>query len=404
MRISTSQIYGAGSSGIMDNQSKLYKLQNQLSTGSKIITAKDDPVGAAQVLLNSQSLSLTTQYASNQGSASDQLALEESRITSVVDSVQYIKEQVVAGGNATYSDSQRKFIAQNLQAQLNYLLDMSNSKDSNGYYLFSGYQGNTQPFQQQADGSIIYKGDDGERTLQVSSSEEVAVTDAGSKVFQNIKTGNGTFSTAANSTNTGTGIVSGGSVTNPSSWTGNNYSIAFAVSGATTTYTVTNVKTGVPVLSAQPYTSGTQIAFDGISLAVSGAPANGDTFTVAPSSGQSIFTTVQNLITAFSTPIEGNPTASAAQRNIINTEMNNLDRALENASSVQASVGSRRAELNTLMSASSSLKLQYQTRISNLQDIDYAATISDFSQMQVQLEAAQSAFAKISSMSLFKYI
>ena len=48
MRISTQQLYSGGVSGIQRLQSSLYTLQNQIDTGRKIVTPKDDPVGSAQ--------------------------------------------------------------------------------------------------------------------------------------------------------------------------------------------------------------------------------------------------------------------------------------------------------------------------------------------------------------------
>ena len=401
MRISTSQIYQSGARSLLDGQSSLYKLQNQLSSGKRFLSAQDDPVAAAQVLLNSQSLAINSQYADNQANATDQLALEEDRLQSIVESVQYIMEQVVAGGNASYSDSQREYISQNLQSQFDFLLGMANSTDASGYYLFSGYQGNTQPFQQLANGSVQYVGDDGQRLLQVGASRQIAVSDSGRDIFESIRDGNGTFSLAAASANTGTGIIGSGSVLNPTTWTGDNYQIQFT---SATNYTVTDTTTST-VIGSYAYASDTEItAVPGISFSIEGTPAAGDTFTVAPSTNQSVFTTLQNLISAFSTNISGNSTAGAAVRNTINAEMENLDRVLENVSTVQASIGSRRSELSSLSNVSEALELQYKERLSNLQDIDYAEVISAFAQQQMQLEAAQSSFAKISGLSLFNYL
>ena len=401
MRISTSQIYQSGARSLLDGQSSLYKLQNQLSSGKRFLSAQDDPVAAAQVLLNSQSLAINSQYADNQANATDQLALEEDRLQSIVESVQYIMEQVVAGGNASYSDSQREYIAQNLQSQFDFLLGMANSTDASGYYLFSGYQGNTQPFQQLANGSVQYVGDDGQRLLQVGASRQIAVSDSGRDIFESIRDGNGTFSLAAASANTGTGIIGSGSVLNPTTWTGDNYQIQFT---SATNYTVTDTTTST-VIGSYAYASDTEItAIPGISFSIEGTPAAGDTFTVAPSANQSVFTTLQNLISAFSTNISGNATAGASVRNTINAEMENLDRVLENVSTVQASIGSRRSELSSLSNVSEALELQYKERLSNLQDIDYAEVISAFAQQQMQLEAAQSSFAKISGLSLFNYL
>ena len=51
-------------------------------------------------------------------------------------------------------------------------------------------------------------------------------------------------------------------------------------------------------MTSGTYTSGQAIAFSGLQVTLSGQPAAGDSFGVAPSSNQSLFTTVQNLVTA----------------------------------------------------------------------------------------------------------
>jgi flagellar hook-associated protein 3 FlgL len=405
MRISTNQIFHFGSKGLMDGQSSLYKLQNQLSTGKKFLSAADNPVAAAQVLINSQAKSVNAQHAENQANASTQLALEEDRLESVVESVLFIKEQLAAGLNASYSDSQREFFAVTLQSQFEFLYGMANSTDANGYYLFSGYQGNTKPFQLMSDGSVTYAGDDGQRLLQVGTSRQIAVSDSGRDIFQSIRTGNGTFALGATYPgNTGTGVIGSGSVNDISAWSGDEYEIEFdPPSGAT--YTITNTTTSSTVVSNAPYTPGTDITdIPGISFSISGEPAAGDTFTVAPSTDQSMFTSLQNLVKAFSTDIAGNSAAAAEVRNTINAEWANFDRVLENVSTIQASIGTRRAELLSLTNVSSALDLQYTERISKLEDTDYAETISAFIQQQTQLEAAQSSFAKMTSLSLFNYL
>ena len=406
MRVSTSQIFQTGTRNLLDGQSNLYKIQNQLSTGKRFVSAQDDPVAAAQVVLTNQSLGTNNQYADNQSNASSQLAYEESRMQSVVKSVQDIMEQVVAGGNGAYSDSDRKSIAIELQSQFDLLLGLANSKDTSGYYLFSGYQGNTQPFQM-TNGSVTYVGDDGQRLLQVGSSRQIAVSDSGRDIFEKNRTGNGTFALSASSGNTGTGVMTDGSVLDLSAWTGETYQIDFIdqtnftvslVDNSTVPPTLTAVDTGT-------YAAGGAITeVPGISFSISGAPAAGDSFTVAPSTNQSVFTTLQNLITAFSTGISGNGTATASFQNTLNAEMKNLDGVLNNVLSVRASVGTRMAELDSLSDLSESLDLVYQERLSNLQELDYVEAISAFLQQQTQLEAAQSSFSKISGMSLFNYI
>lgn len=401
MRISTSQIFSSGARSLLEGQSALYKLQTQLSTGKKFLTAQDDPVAAAQVLLTSQSISVNDQYADNQANADTQLALEETRLQTVVDGIQYTLAQVIAGGNGTYTDSQREDIANDLQSQLDTLLGLANSTDTSGYYLFSGYQGNTQPFQTLADGTVVYAGDDGQRKLQVGSTRQISVSDSGSDVFVEIPTGNGTFSLSGASSNTGTGIISSGSLSSSGTWSGHDYTIEFT---SETEYTLTDATTGT-VVGSYTYTAGSTItSISGASFSIEGTPVAGDSFSVSSSSNQDIFTTLQNLINAFKTDVDGDSSAAASLQNVINTESENLNQALDHILSVQASVGSRQNELDALSSLSSALDLQYQSRLSDLQDIDYADAITKFTQQQTQLEAAQAAFAQVSQMSLFDYL
>jgi flagellar hook-associated protein 3 FlgL len=405
MRISTHQMFQTGTNYLLDGQSNLYNIQNKLGTGKKFLTAAENPVAATEALLTSQSLGVNAQYAENQANASSQLALEEDRVKSMVESVLYIMEQTVAGGNGTYNDTQRGYIAQNIQSQFDYLLGLANSTDANGYYLFSGFKGDTRPFQQLAGGDVTYAGDDGQRLLQVGGTRQIAVSDSGRDIFERIRTGNGTFSLTGGPGNAGSAQFGASSVNSQAAWNARanySYDIVFT---SPTTYDLIDPSTSTTI-SSGTYTPDTEItAIPGISFRLGGEPAAGDTFTVAPSTDQSLFVTLQNLVAAFNTPIENDTTGAAARMwNSVHAEMNNLQQVLANVSTQQASIGSRRYELESLSELSSGLELHYKTRLSDLQDLDYAQAISDFMQQQMQLEAAQSSFAKMTSLSLFQYI
>ena len=136
-------------------------------------------------------------------------------------------------------------------------------------------------------------------------------------------------------------------------------------------------------------------------IVVQGQPKDGDSPTVVPSTNQSLFQTMQNLIGILNSPI-GSSTYTATQySNELGAELTNLDQSFNNISTVQAQVGTRMQEIDSLGSASSDLDIQYQATLSDLQDLDYAKAISDFMNQQMNLEAAQQSFAKISGLSLF---
>jgi flagellar hook-associated protein 3 FlgL len=125
--------------------------------------------------------------------------------------------------------------------------------------------------------------------------------------------------------------------------------------------------------------------------------------TVFQGGGQDVFQTLGDLITLLQTPVVDAAT-STALTNGLSTANNNLDLALDNVLTVRASVGSRLQELDSLDSAGSDRDLQYSQILSDLQDLDYTKALTQLSQQQVTLEAAQQSFVKTSGLSLFNYL
>ncbi|MEY3121804.1 MAG: hypothetical protein RI993_629 [Pseudomonadota bacterium] len=402
MRVSTNTLFDQGTKSMLQQQNSLFKLQQQISTGKRIVTPSDDPIGAARAHELTQAASLNAQYAENRQRAGDSLKLVESTLGGVTNLIQNAQSLAVAAGNPVLSDSDRSNMATELRGRFEELLGLANATDDEGNYLFSGFQGKTQPFVQVA-GGVEYKGDQGQRLAQVSASRQLPVSETGLAIFEQIRNGNGTFVTAAKDSNTGSGVINAGSVSNAASLTGNNYEISFKVNAGVTTFDVTNVTTGTVLSSSNPYSSGEAISFEGLQFAIKGAPANGDTFTVQPSRHESLFATINNFITALETPATGS-TGNAKLTNSMNTALQNLDHALTNVLGTRAAAGARLQEIDSLQQAGEDTAVQYQQSLSRLQNLDFAQAISDLTRQQALLEAAQQSFIRISGLSLFNKI
>jgi flagellar hook-associated protein 3 FlgL len=417
MRISTKTIYDRGVNNITTQQAAMSRTQQQLATGRKNLTAADDPIATARALEVTQSQSINTQLVTNRSNAKGMLSLETVALASSTAIMQDIKDLAVKAGNGSMTQKDRESLAVELEGRLSDLLGQANTSDGVGGYVFSGYKSNTLPFTQTANGAA-YQGDQGQRELQVGSTRKLPITDSGSSVFENNATGNGSFVTgvdAANYDRGGTGIISAGSVKDATQLTGHKYQIDFQVVPASpgvskvTTYTVTDLTLNQPVPAApvpavpQPYTSGANITFDGVQFDIKGDPADLDNFTVEPSTKQSVFTTVSDMIKALRAPGDG-AAGQASLNNKLNQLQMNIDNATDNILSVQSAVGSRLKELDYLDSSGDDLGLQYATTLSVLQDVDTVAAISLFTQQQTTLTAAQKAFTTMSGLSLFNYI
>jgi flagellar hook-associated protein 3 FlgL len=275
----------------------------------------------------------------------------------------------------------------------------------------------------------------------------IEISDSGKDIFQRIKDGNGSFVTGVNNSNTGTAVIDGGAVTDPTAWGSSptqnvdiNFYVDATVQPPVTYYdlidtdpaspTVGNsMLTGglpvvpttnpgpPPIFSGAPglrtYVSGqailltaspTESPFDlGSNVIINGYPANGDVFTLQPSTTQDIFETLGTLITDLEQST-ANGSQGALLSNRVGFALTNLDQSEQNILRVRALIGSRLQEVESLQGINEDVQIQYQQAISNLQDLDYAKAITDLTRKQTDLQAAQQSFSMISQLSLFDYI
>ncbi|MGE5490858.1 MAG: flagellar hook-associated protein FlgL [Actinomycetota bacterium] len=410
MRVSTTQIFSSGTLGLLRNQSSLYKLQNQMSTGRRILAPEDDPIGASEALNVTQSMSMNSQFLENQSNASSQLTLVEDRLNGVVSLIQDVQARLVQAGNGSLTDSDRSAIAAEIRQRYDEALSLANSADGSGEHMFSGYKGATEPFAVSGvpgSRTVTYNGDDGQRMLQVENGRQMPVSQPGSDVFMRIRQGNGVFMSSPGAANQGTGIMSSGSVT--TGFDGSTYTLTFNNPPTTYDLSVTPPGGGPAVVTAGvPYTADAAIvmgpAGQQFQVTLSGTPAAGDTFTVAPSTNRDLFATLDKLINALETPNQANPTLKAAYRNNLVSIGDSLDQALNNVLRVQTDIGARQVAIDSMKNVGEDVNLQYKSDLSRFQDLDYVSAITDMSKQKMTLEAAQLSFKQTSSLSLFQYL
>jgi flagellar hook-associated protein 3 FlgL len=373
----------------------LNQTQNQVSSGLSFTTASQDPVAAGRVNDYHQALAQSQQYATNAGSAQTNLNTEDSAMSQVQSQLQALRTLALEANSGTLTNTDRTAIAQQAAQIQNSLVDLANTQNGSGEYIFAGFSTQTQPFTLSSSGAT-YNGDQGQRQVQIAAGQSVADGDNGNTVFNLLKTGNGIFTATPNTSNLGSGIV-GATTANAAAYDGGTYSINFTAPG---TYQVLE---GATVVSAGTYADGDTIAFNGVQVTLSGTPAAGDSFTVAPSTNQSLFTTVQNLVTALQNGV-ATTGSSTPFNNSINESINNIDQALSSTANVRATIGGRLNSITTQQSVATTQQTQLQQSISNLQSLNYAQAITELDQQNTTLSAALQAFTQTQGLSLFKYI
>lgn len=433
MRVSTGMVFNSNLGLLNDRTASLLKTQQQVSSGKRILTPADDPVASSQILQLNQAAARNSQYLESQKTATNTLGMVDGHLSSITDSLARIRELAVQAGNPALSDSDRKSIGTELRSRYDELVGIANTKDGNGQFLFSGYQGTTKPFAGSVETGMNYFGDDGQRELRVSDSRLLPVTVTGNEVFMNIRNGNGVFQAAPQTAaaNTGSGVIDAGTVLDQSKWdssanSGNlqvrfwqdpttaktYYDLVDAASGKSLFTDTTSTTGGAGNTFTHAYNSGNAIGFSGlaspyndfgVSVSITGTPASGDAFTLQSSTAHGLFDMLGNLIKTIEAPASGAATGTLRQ-NGINQALTNMSQVEDNVLRVRASVGARMNEVTDLGSLGQGLDTQYQTRISELQDVDYNKAITDITRTQTELQATQQSFAKISGMSLFNYL
>lgn len=282
MRVSTSQIYSIATLGISQAQTAVTKIQEQMATGKKVLSPADDPVAATAILQLNQELARTEQYKKNIDVAENSLNLEEASLQTVVGLVQRMREISVSAGNTgVLTAADYKALAAEVDTRINELMNLQNTRNASGQYIFAGYQGETKPFVSDGGGNYSYHGDEGQLRLQASASVNVPVSDSGKKVFVDIPSGHNTFITSASEGNKSSppAIITVGQVVNQGEFDElypDDLVVTFTRNASAVNYTVSERSTGKQLLVNQPYVAGQDIEVAGARFQVLGNPYPGN--------------------------------------------------------------------------------------------------------------------------------
>lgn len=308
MRVSTLMMYQQNMRGITDSQSAWLKYGEQMSTGKRVNRASDDPVAASQAVVLSQAQAQNSQFATARGFATQRVSIEEKTLSQVTTAIQSAQEKIVNAGNGTLSDDDRASLATELQGIRDQILNLANSTDGNGRYIFAGYKTDTAPFDDQGN----YVGGTLNVEQQVDTSRTMVIGHTGNLVFDS---------------------------------------------------------------------------------ATSNAKPDADT---------NIFKSLDSAIAALNTPVQDDDTAKDTAAAAIDRTNRSLSNSLNNVLSVRAELGTQLNELDKLDSLGDDRALAQTQQMSNLVDVDWNETISNYTMQQTALQAAYKAFTDMQGMSLFQ--
>ena len=404
---------------------ELQDLQNKISTGQNILKASDDPVGAVELSGLEVVKKQIEQYERNVNSASNRLSLLDKNLENLSSIMIRTQELIIQASSDTLGATDRESIALEVDEMKKEIMNIGNTQDANGSFLFSGFKTKQQPFTQDLSGNIIYNGDRGISSLSISESRVMKTTLDGGTLFQAIKDKNGDsislftmLEDISNSIRTATAGVETVQATgkaqltfqnqNPGSW-------SFDLTGNLGTKTIT-----VEITGEDPSEFVDQINLSGAGVLAS-INADGKTITLSDTTNGPI--KIENLSIYGINSAQKEPTSffnvqpiDGAGNNIGKTQKlydnNQLpSKQIDNVQSTQLHIANRIGEVgartNSLTRQSDSLanrRLAVERDVSELKEADLAALVTNLQSKLTSMQASQQSFVKISQLNLFDYL
>ncbi len=433
-RVSTFQYFQTGLNNILRLSSQANEQYIHLSAQKRVINAGDDPVAMNSILNFNREVVLSGQYRNNITLANQRLSQEETALIGVERVLFRIKELVLQGNSGVLSGNDRQAIAREIEQRFNELVDIANTTDQSGEYIFAGFLTGTKPFSQITGNVVNYLGDRGQREIKIGSAVNVTTSDSGDDVFLNIANPYGDFRPTYTLSTIGDSITTIDAleidyidrvhVTLAEIADRGNY-LPIATAASLDTYRINFLDSNADEIielqvldstsaiifppgassgTIENYEPGMTITFNDIQVSLDGQnPQVGDSILLSPQDKLSLFDAIKDAIDWLESP-NASTTEKATNYLLAGTVLDHLDAAQIHNDSIRAVIGARMQLLDTQDQYLVDYDLILRTAQSDLEDLEVLEAISAVNQTVIVLQAAQGTFSQLQNLSLFDYI
>jgi len=179
MRTTNTMMYHSIQSRISRVEEMRADLLSQISSGNRISTPSDDPVGVSKVMNYSTEKVKISQFGRNMTEGSSWLTATDHAMNETVDVFMRANTLLLAAANDTLNEDNLKAQAGELEKMLESLIALGNTNNA-GSSIFAGHQTRTTPYHlMDGDLGAVFTGDDGEREIEVGVNQKLAINDVG---------------------------------------------------------------------------------------------------------------------------------------------------------------------------------------------------------------------------------
>jgi flagellar hook-associated protein 3 FlgL len=410
-RISTANSYDNSIRNVSARQSALSNLQENLTSGKRVVRASDDPTSAAKA---ERALTRLGRIATDQRALDSQhnsIQAAESVLGDVTDALQRFRELVVQAGGGVNSGADRKSITGELQGLRDQILELSNRKDTNGLPLFSALGSALAPFvgPNATAPDYTFKGLPGR-----AASNDVSIPFAldGESAFMHQAARDGVYNVSTSTIPTTRTLTTDGVVVTDSALVNGAASYKVTITAVDTTTTPGTTTVSYDLMTTPPGTTVAQVApgyptsqqaniaiagLPGLGLNLNGTPAVGDIITIDPK--PSVFSVMDDAIRDIGAAANNNAASQA-----VGQALHNLDIGMERVSATRGQAGDLLNRVDRISANQEKRSIQLESDRSQAEDLDMIKGVSDFNNQQTGYQAALQSYAQVQKLSLFNFI
>lgn len=156
MRLSTLYMYKQSAESMTKRMSQSNDVYLRMSAGKTLLKASDNPTAATDAVKHTDALAQLEMYSNVRSRTRGALEYQDNILNGVGNLMTTtLKEKLVAAGSDAYSDDDRRALGKEIEGIRANLLDLANSRDASGRYIFSGFNTDTPAF----DENGVYQGE-----------------------------------------------------------------------------------------------------------------------------------------------------------------------------------------------------------------------------------------------------
>lgn len=393
-RIASFHNYRSVANDMNRQQVKVQENQQQLASGKRLLTAGDDPVSSIYIQNFDQQNTQIEQSLKSITLARNRLNNEETAITEVENLLDEAKRKSMMMVNGSLSGDDRIAHKQDMQGLFNSFMNLVNTKDESGNFIFAGTQYSKQPFFRDNNGHVSYVGDSYQRMAKVAPSVDVPMNDAGDKLFMEVPNPYGDYQPDYQ-------LQSGSLLLLSQAHNSNNadqsaYRLEFSTSSAGTSYEL--YQNGSMVSSA-PFEPGKGIQWGTLQVDVEGEIKDGDVIDLSRQDKVNVFDAFRRSI-----ELSDRSVSDASASAELHQAAEELSQGFKHINRVRSEIGTRLQTLDRQEDMHEDFKIVMSQARGTLEDLDYATAVIELNENMLALQASQQAFAKTKDLNLFNYI